>query len=167
MKTSTAGMRQRIQPTNAQRAACAHRRKSMYFNAVTQPPEMEKRKEIGKIGSWASKQKYNTYVTSSIQRNLRARTDGKTEQERETMNSKYKPERQTTLLALVDAAVKEQTEIGWKHFSGGRLSKKWQESMELHHEDRLRQDPKAKLTPCSSLIAKTMGDETSIMEKSE
>ena len=70
------------------------------------------------------------------------------------MNIKYKPVRQTILTALVDSAVKEQTEIGWKHFSGGRLSKKWQESLELHYGDRLKLDPTVKLTPCSSLIAK-------------
>ena len=54
--------------------------------------------------------------------------------------------------AIIQAAVKEQEEIGWKHFFSGRLSKKWQEALELDHKAREAQNPTAKITPISSFI---------------
>ena len=37
-------------------------------------------------------------------------------------------------------------------FLGGRLGRKWQEALEHHHGERIKQDPTVKLTPSSSLI---------------
>ena len=54
-------------------------------------------KEIEKIGTWARKQKYDNYLISMIQRNLRAWTDDKTNQERREMNKKKKPNVQQPL----------------------------------------------------------------------
>ena len=53
---------------------------------------------------------------------------------------------------LVQAAAKEQEQIGWDHFFAGRMSRKWQEALVSYHQAREKLDPTAKLTPISSLI---------------
>ena len=89
-------------------------------------------------------------MISTIQRNLRAYMGNSTPEERERMNM---TEGQCTgSRAIIQAAVKEQEEIGWKHFFSGRLSKKWQEALELDQKAREAQNPTAKITLISSLI---------------
>jgi len=124
----------------------------MYSNADNQPPEMAKERGGMELDEEA-KILYLHHINNSTESESMERLENRTG-ERDNINIKYKPERQMILTALVDSTVKEQTEIGWNLFSGERLSKKWQKSLELHHGDRLKLDPKVKLTPCLSLIAK-------------
>ena len=47
-----------------------------------------------------------------------------------------------------------QTTIGWQHFSCGRLSSKWQRAFDAHQNERSTADPRARMTPISTLIRK-------------
>ena len=111
---------------------------------------MAQKKEIDKVGAWFKKHKYHPYVTSSVQRNLRAWMDRKTPEEVISLNTDEG--NKTKFKKLVDEAVEDQTEIGWQHFTCGQISTKWHKALIIHHEERKKREPGAKLTPPSTMV---------------
>ena len=90
--------------------------------------------EIDKLGTWLMKQNYHPYITSSIQRNIRAWMDGKTAAEVIILNTPNK--NRGKIKKLIDEAVTDQTTIGWQHFTCRRISRKWQRALDAHPHTR-------------------------------
>ena len=124
-----------------------HARKCKYLAS-----KAAQKQEIDKLEKWRWKQKFHRCTIGSIFRNMRFWMDDKKTAEVITANKPALISQQTR--RLTDDAVSDQTTIGWKHFSCGRISSKWQREFDSHHNERSTADPRARMKPMPTLIRK-------------